>query len=211
MKLATSSIILASSFAAKGAIIAGAGITATATTYYESPQNPINLVNGSGLTVTGDPTATHGTHGSSWDQWHAGAGQGIGGAAPVVDDQVLTFDLGQLYDLSTIYIWQHNQPGNFGRGVNQFDLFYSADGVTYTAYANNLNLAISPGGNISAQAFAFSQTNVRYVQIAIDSAHSGLANDYVGLAEVMFEAVPEPGSVAFLALAGAGIAVRRRR
>jgi len=213
MKLAASFIILASAFAAKGAIVAGAGITVTGTTYYGPDQVLINLVNGSGLSLADDPTATHSENNNSAEQWHAGGGQGIEGGPPVVDDQVVTFDLGELYDLNTVYIWQHNQPGNFGRGVNQFDLLYSSDGVSYTAFANNLNLAISPGGNISAQSFAFSQANVRFVQIAIDSAHSGSANEYVGLAEVMFDgiAVPEPGSVALLAFAGAGIALRRRR
>lgn len=165
------------------------GVTVTATTYYSDDQSPVLLVNDSGLTGSGF-SATHAEGGSSEDQWHSSGG--------VVNDEFLTFDLGGTYDLAAIYIWQHNQTDLFGRGVNQFDLLFSTDGGSnYSLSSANNNLAISAGGNISAQSFALFQTGVTHVKIEIDSDWSGETSDFVGLAEVKFDgvaSVPEPSS-----------------
>lgn len=196
-----------------GAVITG--VSATATTYYAAAQTPDNLVNDAGFAGAGPYgfTSLHGAHGSAVGQWHAGTGQGGGGSAPVVDNQALTFNLGGTYNLTSIYIWQANQTGLFGRGVNQFDLLYSTNGgSSWLTASSNLNLAISTGGNIAAQQFSLVQTGVTHVRIEIDSAHSGAASEYVGLSEVKFDgvAVPEPTSALLGALGILGLLRRRR-
>lgn len=204
-------LLVAASASVQGAVITGVG--ATATTYYAAAQTPTNLVNDSGLVGTGF-SALHDSDGSANRQWHAGVGQGTGGAAPVVNDQAITFNLGGTYNLTSIYIWQANQTGLFGRGVNQFDLMYSIDGGgNWLTAASNLNLAISTGGNIAAQQFSLAQSGVTHVRIEIDSAHSGLTNDYVGLSEVKFDgvaAVPEPSVVLLGGLGVLGLLRRRK-
>lgn len=202
-------LLVASSLSANAATII-TGTTATATSHYGGNEVPANLVNGSGLTGTGI-TATHGQFGNT-NMWHAGNGQGGGAPAPVVDDQFVTISLGGTYNIESIYIWQHNQTGNFGRGVNQFDLLYSTDGgLNFTASSSNNTLAISTGGNISALQFAMSHTGVTHVRIEIDTAHSGAVNEYVGLSEVMITTVPEPTSSALLAFGTISLLLRRKR
>ena len=189
------------------------GVSATATTWYDALHEPSYMVDGSGLTGVGF-TATHSEAENAANMWHAGEGAGINGAAPITDNQFVTFNLGGTYDLSTVSIWQMNQTANFGRGVNQFDILYSVDGgSTYLSSSLNNNLAISTGGNISAQNFSLVQTGVTHVRFEIDSAHSANVNEYVGLSEVMFDGtlVPEPSSsLLFGSMALFSLAYRRR-
>lgn len=204
--------VLAAPGSIYGAVITG--VSATATTYYGAAHNPINLVNDAGLVGAGpyDFSSLHDSDGSAIRQWHAGAGQGVGGAAPVVDNQAITFNLGGTYNLTSIYIWQANQTGIFGRGVNQFDLMYSTNGGgSWLTASSNLNLAISTGGNIAAQQFSLAQAGVTHVRIEIDSAHSGAANEYVGLSEVKFDGVAVPESATALLSGFGALALLRRR
>ncbi|MCW1923146.1 hypothetical protein OKA05_11330 [Luteolibacter arcticus] len=211
-------LFLAACASVHGAVIIG--VSATASTYFAAQQDPINLVNNAGLVGAGpyDFSSQHNEDVGSTGQWHAGAGQGVGGVAPVTNDQFVTFDLDGVgttaYDLTSIYIWQHNQPfDSFNRGVNQFDLLYSIDGGTnWLTASSNLNLLKSTGGPNSAQQFTLSQTGVTHVRIEIDTAWSGAANEYVGLSEVKFDgvAVPEPAS-ALLGAFGLLALLRRRR
>ena len=199
--------LAALSLASADAAVVITGTSATATTFFAAVQSPTNLVNNSGLSVANSITATHTETSNAADQWHSSGG--------VVDNESITISLGGSYDLENIYIWQANQTGLKNRGVNQFDLFYSTDGGTnYTAWTQNLNLAISPNTAaadlISAQSFAFGVSGVTNVRIEIDSAHSGLANDYVGLSEVKFTAVPEPAAALLGGLGLLGLLRRRR-
>lgn len=205
--LSISSLALLALASADAAVVV-TGTTATATTFFNSVQSPTNLVNNSGLSVANSITATHTETSNAADQWHSSGG--------VVDNESVTINLGGSYDLENIYIWQANQIDFKGRGVNQFDLYYSTNnGGSYTAWALNLNLAISPNTGsadlISAQSFAFGVSGVTNVRIDIDSAHSGAANEYVGLSEVKFTAVPEPAAALLGSLGLLGLLRRRRQ
>ena len=127
------------------------------------------------------PSATHpensGT--SAFGQWHTADGDMTNGAWVV-------FDFGFPRVLTQIYIWQANQTDNFDRGVDGFSLEVSTNQVTWHEALAPTNLAVSVGGNISAQTFAMSGPDrVRYARINITSTHGGL---YAGLSEVRFEA-----------------------
>lgn len=204
-------LIFAATLLSAPAAIVITGVTATAsTTYPDSRISPTFLVDNSGLSVPNDVTATHAGFATSspGNGWHAGNGDT---SAPVVDNQFVTFNLGGAYNLETIYIWQMNQNTQLGRGVKQFDLLVSSDGTNFTEVASNLQLTqAANSGPINAQAFALNQSGVTHVRIGIDSAWSGSTNEYVGLDEVKFTAVPEP-SVALLGGLGILGLLRRRR
>jgi hypothetical protein len=125
----------------------------------------------------------------------------------------IQYDLGSLMDVGQAYIWQRSQLGETDRGVKDFTIDGSVDGTTWSSLTSTsllLQQAVD-GAPVSAQSFALTQNNtgIRYVRINVDSNYG---DDYVGLTEVRFVAVPEPGT---LALAGLGIAAaacgRRRR
>lgn len=178
---------------------------AFASSYYSSSQNPVNLINNSGLnTSSGNVlTYTHSSDGSANNMWHAGQGQGIGGSAPVVANQYVVFDLGGNYNLSSAYLWQMLQSGLLGRGIKGFELYASSNApssanasnppATYdlTGFTQILapsTLAQGSGTSTPTQNFALSSaTNVRQVYLKINSDWNGATSDYVGLSEIKFE------------------------
>ncbi len=141
--------------------------------------------------------------------WHAGAGQGTGGAAPNVANQYVVFDLGANYDLTSAYLWQMIQNNNLGRGIKEFALYGSSASMAtpypanpplsgFTQILGTSTLAQVTGTSANpnpAVTQSFSLTgaaNVRTIYLDIISAHSGLTNDYVGLSEIKFEGTPVP-------------------
>ena len=190
---------------ASHAAVVVTGVTATATSNYPTANTDVSfLVNNSGLSVADDVTATHSTFGSGPVGWHSQNG--------VVNDESITLDLHGTYDLAEIYLWQMNQTSALGRGVRQFDLLVSTDGgFNYTEVVSDLTLLQAlNNGPIGAQSFALNQSGVTHVRIGIDSSWNGTTNDYVGLNEVKFTAVPEP-TAALLGSLGALSLLRRRR
>jgi len=146
-----------------------------------------HVIDGSGLSAE----STAGTHTNTTGHvWHAGVGYDSAGAAPVVDDQWLVFTLPGAYDLTNAHVWNMNQSGVAGaRSIDQYDLLVSSDGNTWTTVLNNDTLNAAGGtGTEPAQTRTFAQqNNVRFVKVDIDTAHSGNANEYVGLSEIRFE------------------------
>ena len=171
---------LALPLAASAAPITGVTCTASST-YVHSTVSTANLVNNSGLSIANDVTATHAAFGGAnpGNGWHSTN-------TALVDNQFVTFNLNGTRNVANIYIWQMSQAGQLGRGIRQFDLLVSSDGVNFTEVASNLELAQSPGGAVNSQSFALNQTGITHVRIGIDSAWSGATNEYVGLSEVKF-------------------------
>ena len=182
-----------------------------------------NLIDGSGLSGTGPvQTRTHDNNGNALTMWHAGqVDGGLGGptgAPPQVDAQALVFDLGATLDLEGTFIWNHNQSNQSGvteRGVKDLEILVSPDSDPLTATFTSVgtfHLAESRGRpDEPSQRRDFDGRNTRLVRFEIASAHSGLANDWVGLSEVRFVAprvaiewvpVGDPGNACDVLTAG---------
>lgn len=157
--------------------------------------DPIDMIDGGGLSGSGPvQTRTHDNSGNATTMWHAGNVTGaLGGPAgnpPFVADQAVVFDLGALFDLGGAFVWNHNQANATERGVAQFEILVSADSDPLTATFTSLGTfaLAQAGGSVAepAQLIPFAASQVRLVKFDILSAHSGLANEYVGLSEVRF-------------------------
>lgn len=126
----------------------------------------------------------------------------------------ITFDLEGNYDLNSIKVWNYNE-GNGNRGANLVEIqvaasaggaFTSLGDFTFTQATGATNVDF--GQTIDLTSFAAAD-NARLVRFNIKSNH-GDGSQFVGLSEVSFDGVPEPGSLALLTLGGLLIARRRR-
>jgi hypothetical protein len=206
---------------AQGAVITPT--SALATSSWFEPISPARLIDGSGLSGVGDILLqTHDNAGDASTMWHGGPNDaGLGGPTgnpPTVADQAVVFVLPGPTTLTKAYIWNLNQFFSVAeRGTKDFEISVSSGADPLTATYTSLGtFTLAAAGGTAAEpaqtvTLASAASNVNLVRFDIISAQSGAAAEYVGLAEVRFEGVPEPASGA-IALAGAAVvAVSSRR
>lgn len=208
MKTIVASVALVLSAApSTAALIAPVKVTASDTFSFFGQYKPENLVNGSGL--------TGGLHDSNFaNMWQTNLG---------VNQASLVFEFDRKYAVDDIAIWNYNfgNPAEFQstilRGVKDFRLSASEDGVTYTTVLE-ARLAMGTGQPLAAQSFDTDVARARFVRLDILNNYGQgtyAERDWnSGLSEVQFSgaAVPEPASWALM-IAGfglAGTALRRR-
>ncbi len=175
-------------------------VTIKSATSAVSGMPTVNLVNGSGMSAvalngTHDNASTGGTMWSSNYQW---------------SDISVTFDLGVLYNIKDLYVWNFNQSGSANKGMKNVKIEYSADNSQWT----NLTAPSNPGytvnnkypfqlaqasgaGNIAATNLNDGKNspvginvNARYIRISaaqLGSSDSGnWGGNATGLSEVLF-------------------------
>ncbi|HEY7089908.1 MAG TPA: hypothetical protein VH518_17560 [Tepidisphaeraceae bacterium] len=213
MRLATwiAAVALVSSLPARAATITPVRVLASS--FYSPQQNSINLINNMGLDITSGSigSMTQAVDSSASNMWHAGTGQGFGGAAPAVTSTFLVFDLGANYDLTAADLWQFAQTNLTARGISNFTLLGSSaapDIATWQTFPTSYNTAgftpllsnaqLNQAANntpTSPQNFALAGgNNIRQVYVQINSAWSGAASEYVGLSKVKFEGTATTGT-----------------
>ena len=123
------------------------------------------------------------------------------------------FDLGGTYSLSDIAIWQYDrdQGGNQDRGVKDFTLEFSSDGMSFTSLLGTTTLSIAqslPSTNEPAQIFSLGNTTASHVRLNYLNNYGD--PDFTGLSEVQFveaTAIPEPSTIVMF---GIGLVVMGR-
>lgn len=181
------------------------GVTATTNMSSGFGTNIANTVNGAGLSSL-DLTATHaGTIPSnSW----VSSGTTTGS---------IFFDLGLSFSVDSFSFWNQNGggPGSLGStGIDSLNIFYSADGATFTSLFGGVStFAQVPGSvSLSPEIFSFSAVDARYIRFDVLSNHGDISQ--TGFAEIAFNAttsVTEPSTIALLGLGLAGIGFSRKK
>lgn len=189
----------------------------------------------SGDSLASAQAAVH-TYGNFTESWVTNASTadyfatGVGATSP----PSVVFDLGTDTAISNIILWQYQNDGggvaNVGNHTRTLDLRFNtaAEGAgAFLGSATTLTMlpvvdgdGLGNGNDLnginSAQTFSLSGV-ARYVQLTVTDNYRNFqgitaGGDRAGLGEVRFfgEAIPEPGSLSLLLLAG-GAAMRRRR
>ena len=212
---------------AGAAIIAGAGITATASSEYNTNTQAAFTIDQSGLTVgTGEYSTTNAV------SWFAAKTD-----SPVSGNWI-QWDLGDVYTLTTVQVWnvnQTNQGGWINNGIKGVDIYVSgavapgdpegAGAANWTLWAQDATfsagsgLATYTGFDLATEVGqALPASEIRWVRFEVDSIIGTPTQNYssnAGLAEIQFDgtvaAIPEPGSLLLLGLGGGLTLLRRRR
>ena len=196
------------------------GVTATADSALSAAFDPQNVVNGVGMDDAGAglQSALH-TNGNATTGWISAIG--------ALSDVTFDVDLGSTFVLDEVAVWNFTQSfdGGQNRGSKDVTISTSIDGVTFVAIADinggtigTHTLTQAPNvhpGNVPqavSDIFDLGGVSASHVRIFIHNAYgTGTGNDVVlGLNEVRFYDVPEPGSLALLGIGGIAMLRRRR-
>ncbi|MDD4891814.1 MAG: PEP-CTERM sorting domain-containing protein [Phycisphaerae bacterium] len=160
-------------------------------------------------------------------------------ANQTIDNQWIAWNLGTVCAVKEIQVWNENEPGaSTSRGVKTLNLWTSSDGTNWFKKLSDVNWStlptdgtIGPNGGITIPAnggvrgtglasytgfrWVLPETiTTRWIKFDVNSSFEGSGNGFVGLTEVTFFQVPEPATMAFLAIGGLAMAagaIRRRR
>jgi hypothetical protein len=143
----------------------------------------VNTINGSGLSSPSNPNATHS---SNWTSMWLSNNE----ASPTI-----VFDLGGQFVLQAMRVWNYNQPGLTGRGVQTSDVWISSTGVgnpasdpaEWTQLADGLALTQATGsGDYAASEYPLDPAGQAARFVRMDNIASFDGGSYVGLSEVRF-------------------------
>lgn len=211
------------------------GISATASSSFagRGPENAINGFGFDGTDFTGpfsvglaagtaiDPETgyTIPTHSNvaTGDMWHTASGT----------SGTITFDLGDVFSLDQVWVYNMNEVNNSDRSAMDVDISLSEDNVTFTQFGStftfdqaNESTTLGSGGfaDDGLERIDFGGALARYVEFDLLNNHGD--SGFVGLSHVIFfEAeppeIPEPSTLllggVLCTFAAAYSLVRRRR
>jgi len=168
-----------------------------------SSENPVGIdrdadhtVDGSGMSGPGMPGDTHGNVSDSY-MWTSEGNLG----SPEDYDPYITYELGEIRDVTVMRIWNYNTAGFKFIGPNEVDVYTGTNGTDFT-FAQTVNFAEAPGTvGYTGLDIAVNYIGVRYIKFDIMTNHDGAVFDgtgavpgadgrsLTGLSEVRFEAL----------------------
>lgn len=142
----------------------------------------IHTVDASGLTAGSGSAHLH-AEGENGIVWTTG-----GSLGPVIDyDPYIIFDLGGVYDVTSIREWGYNAAFDLGGGTliavigpDEIDVYTSTNGVDFT-FAETVNFAQAPGTDgYTGNEITIDYSRVRYIKLDIMNNHDGAVFDGSG-------------------------------
>lgn len=132
-------------------------------------------------------------------------------------DPFIVFDVGAETSLDRVVIWNYNEalPGRddlLNRGIKTADILVAGDDLVFTTLIEAQELTIAPGTDDVdfGQAIDLAGVTARYIKLD-NLVNFGNNENFVGLSEVQFYAVPEPGALTLLAMSSLLLLFRRRK
>lgn len=177
---------------------------------FSGTYNPSFVINQSGLTAPYVSGVTNfDTYVPTTNTVNGGGGLNIWFSAQSVLTGNFEFDLGGSFNIESFALWTDPQAAA-DQGVNSFALF-ADDNASFSSPSllGNYNALEGTGdANNFGQVFSFAPTVATHVRMQINSNYG--STFVTGITEAAFEVVvPEPGSLALLAMAP--LALMRRR
>lgn len=128
-----------------------------------------NLLDGDGLSVTNQPTATF-----------SNSAEGLSWLSNDLKSE-LVIDLESTYDVNKIYIWNYNATPDYG--VKMFDLYISENGIDYTK-TDSYTIAKANGTDTETNTLELTLDSnlIRYIKMVVTDSYS---ETYVGLGKIM--------------------------
>ncbi|HTD88046.1 MAG TPA: lamin tail domain-containing protein, partial [Candidatus Binatia bacterium] len=153
------------------------GVSATASSQYPDGRLAVNTVNGSGLTgnahANTPPTTMWLNNGTL--------------AAPNDLNPFISFDLGALYNVRFMKVWNYNELNVTARGVALADILLAGTNGSFTSFISGQAFTQAPGTATDfSQTFDLGGTAARYVRLEKLTNFPGGDNRFVGLSEVQF-------------------------
>lgn len=173
----------------------------------DGSMNPLSSVghDGSGLNR---PSPIRGVHGNDAADM---VSVPFDGESPVT----IQYDLGDLYNINELWLWQYNELGETDRGIKDFDIVFRDE---FGEVVGELSGATTDRGNgltIPASYYCPLAECVRFIELVIRDNYGD--DMFAGLSDIAFAgrlktlAVPEPSNLTIVSLLGLYLISRNRR